>query len=90
MVNVLNFDTKIENDPNDTVLRFVYRGLLRYSTTEKKIVSDLANCDIENFPTIQCKLNQNALWSDGTAVSNEDIISTYNLFRAKALNEYTK
>jgi hypothetical protein len=24
-LNALNFDTKIENDPNDTVLRFVYR-----------------------------------------------------------------
>lgn len=89
-LNVLNFDTKIENDPNDTVLRFVYRGLLRFSITEKKIVSDLANCDIDNFPTIQCKLNQNALWSDGTNMTNADIVATYTLFKEKALNEYTK
>lgn len=90
VLNVLNFDTKIENDPNDTVLRFVYRGLLRFSPTEKKIVSDLANCDIDNFPTIQCKLNQNALWSDGAAITKDDVISTYTLFKEKAHNEYTK
>lgn len=89
-LNVLNFDTKIENDPNDTVLRFVYRGLVRFSPTDKKIVGDLASCDIENFPTVRCNLGQNALWNDGTPMTKEDVIKTYSLFREKALNEYTK
>ena len=31
MLNALKFDTKVENDPNDTVLRFMYRGLVRFS-----------------------------------------------------------
>lgn len=90
MLNVLNFDTKIENDPNDTVLRFIYRGLVRFSPTDKKIVSDLASCDIENFPSVRCTLNQNALWNDGSSLSPEDVIATYALFREKATNEYTK
>lgn len=89
-LNVLNFDTKIENDPNDTVLRFIYRGLVRFSPTDKKIVGDLASCDIENFPVVRCNLSQNALWNDGTPVTKEDIIKTYTIFREKALNEYTK
>lgn len=89
-LNVLSFDTKIENDPNDTVLRFIYRGLVRFSPTDKKIVSDLANCDVENFPSVRCTLNQNALWNDGTSITTEDILATYALFREKATNEYTK
>jgi hypothetical protein len=89
-LNVLNFDTKIENDPNDTVLRFVYRGLVRFSPIDKKIVADLANCDVDAFPAVRCTLNQNALWNDGTSLSTEDIIATYAFFREKATNEYTK
>ena len=89
-LNALNFDTKIENDPNDTVLRFVYRGLVRFSPTDKKIVGDLASCDIENFPAVRCTLSQNALWNDGAPMTKEDVLKTYALFREKALNEYTK
>lgn len=89
-LNVLNFDTKIENDPNDTVLRFVYRWLVRFSPTDKKIVGDLASCDIENFPTVRCSLSQNALWNDGTTMTKDDVIKTYTFFREKALNEHTK
>lgn len=90
VLNVLNFDTKIENDPNDTVLRFIYRGLVRFSPTDKKIVSDLASCDVENFPSVRCTLNQNALWNDGSSLSPEDVVATYAFFREKATNEYTK
>lgn len=89
-LNVLNFDTKIENDPNDTVLRFIYRWLVRFSPTDKKMVGDLASCDIENFPAVRCRLSQNALWNDGTAMTKEDVIKTYAFFREKALNEHTK
>lgn len=89
-LNVLNFDTKIENDPNDAVLRFIYRGLVRFSPSDKKIISDLANCDIDNFPTIKCVLNQNALWNDGTNMTTQDVAATYAFFQKNALNEYTK
>jgi ABC-type oligopeptide transport system substrate-binding subunit len=89
-INVLNFDTKIENDPNDTVLRFIFRGLVRFSPTDKKIVNDLANCDIDKFPVVRCTLSQNALWSDGSSMTTEDVISSYAFFREKSTNEYTK
>jgi ABC-type transport system substrate-binding protein len=90
VLNALNFDTKIENDPNDTVLRFIYRSLVRFSPAEKKIVNDLASCDVENFPTVRCTLNQNALWNDGVAMTPEDVLATYAFFREKSTNEYTK
>jgi ABC-type transport system substrate-binding protein len=89
-LNVFKFDTKVENDPNDTVIRFFYRSLLRYSATDKKIVSDLANCDTENYPLLRCTLNQNALWDDGTPITKADVIRTYGEMREKALNDYTK
>jgi|GEM_PF-927620 len=89
-LNILHFDTKIENDPNDTVLRFVYRGLLRFSPTDKKIIPDLATCTTDTFPVVRCTLNQNALWSDGASMKTEDILATYALFREKAVNEYTR
>jgi ABC-type oligopeptide transport system substrate-binding subunit len=89
-INVLNFDTKIENDPNDTVLRFIFRGLVRFSPTDKKIVNDLASCDIDKFPLVRCTLSQNALWSDGSSMTTEDVISSYAFFREKSTNEYTK
>lgn len=43
-MDVLSVDTKIDNSTNDTVFHFLYRSLLRYSNTEKKIVGDLAQC----------------------------------------------
>ncbi len=89
-LNALNFDTKIENDPNDTVLRFIYRGLIRFSLTDKKIVGDLGLCDIESFPAVRCTLNKNAVWSDGTNMTHEDVLATYAFFRENATNEYTK
>jgi len=89
-LNVLHFDTKIENDPNDTILRFVYRGLLRFSPTDKKIIPDLATCSTDTFPVVRCTLNQNALWSDGTSMKVEDILATYAFYREKAVNEYTR
>jgi len=89
-LDLLATDTKMDNNSNDTVLHFLYRGLLRYSTREKKIVSDLGKCGLDTFPTIRCTLGQDALWSDGTAIGIDDIISTYEFFRENAHNDSTK
>lgn len=63
---------------------------MRFSPTDKKIVGDLASCDIENFPSVQCKLNATSLWSDGTSVTPEDVMATYAFFREKSANPATK
>jgi len=42
---------------NDFVLRFLYRGLLRYNPESKVMEGDLANCDItKNLGEIRCFL----------------------------------
>ncbi len=68
----------------------MYRGMVRYSTKEKKIVSDLASCGLDTFPTVRCTLLQDALWSDGSSVTVEDILGTYAFFKENARNENTK
>ncbi len=83
-------DTKLEGDTNDTVLRFLYRGMTTYSLEEKKIVGDLGSCSLDTFPTVRCTLNQDALWSDGHSVTTEDVLATYTLFQENAHNEATK
>lgn len=64
--------------------------MARYSIREKKIVSDLASCGLDTFPTIRCTLTQDALWSDGSSVTVDDILSSYAFFRENARNENTK
>ncbi len=89
-LDILAADTKLDNNSNDTALHFLYRSLLRYSVREKKIVGDLTTCGLDTFPTIRCTIGQDALWSDGTAVGVDDIISTYAFFKDNARNETTK
>lgn len=89
-LDILSSDTKFENDPNDLVLRFLYRWLASFSLEDKKIVGDLATCTIDAFPNVRCTLNQNALWSDGNSVTVRDVLATYALFREKAHTEATK
>jgi ABC-type transport system substrate-binding protein len=89
-LDVTLVDTKIENNSNDTVLEFLFRGLLHYSVDEKKLVGDLAACGIDNFPTVRCTLNKNAIWNDGSSLTTEDIIATYDYLRENAKNDGTK
>ena len=89
-MDILATDTKIDNNTNDTVIHFLYRGLLRYSNSEKKIVGDLAKCGLDTFPTIRCTLGQNALWSDGTSMNIDDVVNTFEFFKANARNESVK
>ncbi len=83
-------DTKIENNSNDTVLKFLFRGLLHYSIDDKKLVGDIASCGIDGFPTVRCTLNKNILWNDWSPLTIEDIIATYDYFRENAKNDGTK
>ncbi|MFA6080483.1 MAG: ABC transporter substrate-binding protein [Candidatus Gracilibacteria bacterium] len=89
-LDILSVDTKLENDTNDMVFRFLYRGMLKYSLDDKRIVGDLAHCDIDTFPNVRCTLNQDALWNDGRAIDIEDVLATYTLFKESSHNESTK
>ena len=89
-IDPLAADIRTNNDNNDTVIHFLYRGLLRYSNKDKKIVADLTTCSLDTFPVVRCTLTQDALWSDGSSVSIDDITATYQYFKENAKNEYTK
>lgn len=72
------------------VLRFLYRSIAHYSLEEKRITGDLANCNLDAFPNVRCTLNQDALWNDGHAITVEDVLATYALFKEKSHNDVTK
>lgn len=89
-LDILLTDTKIEDNTNDMVFRFLYRSLARYSLEEKKIVGDLANCSLDTFPNIRCTLNQDGVWNDGQAIGTEDVLATYNFLKENTKNPSTK
>ncbi len=77
MLDPLAVNPDIENNTNEVVLSFLYRSLLSFSPIENRIVSDLATCSLETFPVVRCTLKPSALWSDGSPITTQDIMSTY-------------
>ena len=71
---------KISNWNNKYITHLLYRSLLKYDSKENKIISDLANCDINN-------LKDNIYWSDWNPITTEDVISTYNLIKNSWVNK---
>lgn len=72
---------------NEYLVRLLYRSLLQYDNDEKKIVSDLASCDISNLLQIECYLKDNIYWSDWKAITVEDVVETYNLLKTTWVNK---
>lgn len=73
---------------NDFILRFLYRGLLRYNPETKVMEGDLANCDIsKNLGEIRCFFKTGATWSDGTRITIEDALATYSLLAETDVNK---
>lgn len=44
----------------------------------------MANCDISDLLKISCELREDAIWSDGTNITGDDIIATANIFKERA------
>lgn len=44
----------------------------------------MANCDISNLEKIQCSLREDAIWSDGSPITSDDVIATLNTFKEQA------
>lgn len=73
---------------NDFMLRFMYRGLLRYNPDTKTMEWDLANCDIsKNLGEIRCFFKTGAVWSDGSKITLEDALATYSLLAETETNK---
>ncbi len=76
---------------NDYILKFLYRSLLTYNITDKKIEWDIANCDFQkNFTNIKCFLKEDNFWNDWTKITKDDIVETYKYFKESDTNKSTK
>lgn len=67
---------------NDYVLQFLYRSLIRYNISTKKMEGDLANCDLwRNFSTIKCYIKSWLVWNDGSPITKDDVFATYDYLK---------
>ena len=65
------------NDENETILRLTHRSLLKFNPENGNFIKDLASCDIKNLKNIECYIESGNIWSDGSAITIDDIYKTY-------------
>jgi len=75
-----------DNGNNAYLIHLLYRSLLQYDTTTSKISADLMSCDISNLLRVECYLENNIKWSDGAAITAEDIMATYKILQNSNIN----
>ncbi len=78
------------NEQNKYIVNLLYRSLLKYNIKEKKIESDLANCDLSNLANIECYLENNIFWSNKDPITIKDIVSTYDVLKTTNTNPVMK
>jgi len=77
---------KNSSEQNKYINTILYRSLLKYSISKKKIVWDLTKCDISNLLQIECFLNENISWSDWEKITTDDIIKTFETLKSNDIN----
>ncbi len=79
-------------DPvGDYLLRFASRSLLRYNVQTKQMEGDIANCNLgKNFSEIKCYVKKDQQWSNGTPITPEDILATYDMLQNNDINKTAK
>lgn len=60
--------------------------MLQYSTESGTFESDLVSCNLDNLLYIECVLENNLTWSDGTNITPSDIKSTLNIIKQTKVN----
>jgi len=75
---------------NKYLINLLYRSLLKYDTTENKIVGDIVNCDIDNLSYVECYLRDNIRWSNWEDITINDIVSTYKILQNTEINPVIK
>lgn len=73
-------------DHNGYINSLLYRSMLEYSTISESFESDLVSCNLSNLLYIECILENNVSWSDGTAITTNDIKSTFNIISKTKVN----
>lgn len=59
---------------------------MEYSTESQSLESDLASCNLENLLYIECTLENNISWSDGSSITPSDILATFNIIKETKVN----
>ncbi len=78
---------KNNTQQNKYINSILYRSLLKYDIWKKKIVGDLAKCNISNLLEIECFLEQNITWSNGEKISLDDVVKTYETLKQTNINK---
>lgn len=71
---------------NKYIINLLYRSLLKYDVSEKKVVSDIASCDLSNLLSIKCYLKDDVKWSNWEKITVNDILSTYKIYKNTDIN----
>jgi ABC-type transport system substrate-binding protein len=73
---------------NDFVLRYIYRGLIKYNNETGSMEGDLANCDLsKSYGEVRCFFKQGSVWSTGEKITDEDVLATYSLLAETDINK---
>lgn len=60
--------------------------MLQYSTSTENLESDLVSCNLENLLYIECVLESNLVWSDGSNITTDDIKATLDIIKQTKVN----
>jgi len=74
------------NDHNSYINDLLYRSLLEYSTETESFEPDIVSCDLTDLLYIECTLENNLFWSDGRAITTQDIKSTFDIISRTKVN----
>lgn len=73
-------------DYNKNIISILYRSLMKYDENEKKVVWDLADCNLWNFGYIECYLKTDIKWSNWESITPKDVIATFNILKNSDIN----
>lgn len=71
---------------NHYIMNLLYRSILNYDLKTGEIDDDLASCDTSNLLRIECYIENGVKWSDGTDITADDIVATYQLLQNSNIN----
>ena len=74
------------SDHNAYINGLLYRSMMEYSTVSQTLETDLVSCNSENLLYIQCMMENNLTWSDGSEITTQDIKSTLNVISQTKVN----
>jgi ABC-type transport system substrate-binding protein len=67
-------------------MNLLYRSILSYDVKTGKIDDDLASCDTSNLLRVECYIENGVKWSDGSPITSDDIVATYQLLQNSNIN----